>query len=89
MLKNFSELNFHERNHPCHEYPGLWTVINGARNRIFYKRSMTEAYEIAKDLAKTNDIVYVWWSCSEDDPRLKEKWFNCHYNHGQLITYSG
>lgn len=87
-LKKLSELNSHERNHPCDEFPGLWTVINGTRNRTFYKRSMTEAYEIARNLAKTNDSVTVYWTCSIDDPRQKETWFNVHYKHGQFNFYS-
>ena len=88
MLKNFSELNFHERNHPCHEYPGWWTVINGTGNYTFHKRSMTEAYEIARSLAKINESVSVYWECSMDDPRQKETWFNAHYKHGQFNIYS-
>lgn len=87
-LPKFSELNVYNRNKPCQEYPGIWTVDFGEIGKTIIKKSMHEAYDLARNLTKSHDNVYVYWTCSLDDPRQKEIWFNPHYKHGSFNVHS-
>lgn len=89
MLKKYSDLNFSDRNMPCQEYPGSWIICSHDSSNLTIKMSLSEAYEAGRLLSKTHNNVYIFWLCSNNDPRIKESWFNQKIKHGQFNIYSG
>lgn len=88
-------------NEPCLEYPGNWFVYFPSKNGTSI--NTTEAFsslEEAKEKALKIIHAYqdeglefspyrfcIWWSSSDDDPRLQRAWFSHTYRAGQFNAF--
>lgn len=81
-MRTYAELGHVHRGEPCVEYPGQWFVLIGGAER-YACTDREEAVRAATAFSKVDEnwdyTISVFWSCSDNDPRVGQVWFTGCY----------